>query len=263
VTRDALRAICRDRGAQWIDDPGNDDLAHDRPRARAALAALAALGIDAEGLALTADRLRGQRLALEHGADQLAARTLRRGPAGDLRLALAPWRAAPGDLRQRVLARAVTAVAGGRRPRQRGLAPLEAALMAPGAAQRMLAGALILPLGDEALICREPSRAPPPSPAVPGAVWDGRWRLSGTAPEGAILGPLGPEGLRALAAAAEAGRPLSAPWATSPRAARLTSPCIRCDDALIFAPFAGYDRSPEELKLRDLSAIFDPEGNEI
>ncbi len=88
-------------------------------------------------------------------------------------------------------------------------------------------------------------------------------RLSGTEPEGALLGPLGPEGLRALAAAAEAGRPLSAPWATSPRAARLTSPCIRCDDALIFAPFAGYDCSPEELKLRDLSAIFDPEGNEI
>lgn len=257
VTRDGLRALCRARGVAWVDDPTNEDMTHARPRARAALAALAPLGIDAAGLAATADRLRGQRAALDHGADRLAAAVLRPGDAGDLRLALGPWARAPGDLRQRVLARAIAWVVGARRPRQRALAPLEAALLAHDGAPRSLSGALFTPMGAEALICREPSRLPAAVPARPGAVWDGRWQLVGTPPAGATLGALGADGLRdpALAQGAAAG------FSTSPRAARLGSPCIRCDGALIFAPFAGYDCAPGGLALRDVRAVRSADGN--
>lgn len=257
VTRGALQALCRARGVPWVDDPSNEDMTHHRPRARAALAALAPLGIDAAGLAAAADRLRGQRAALDHGADRLAAAALRLGPAGDLRLALAPWAAAPDDLRQRVLARAIAWASGARRPRQRALAPLEAALRDPNAAPRTLSGALIVPMGPEALICREPSRLPPAVPARPGAVWDGRWQVVGAPPDGAVLGALGAEGLRDPSLA----RVVGGGFAAAPRAARLGSPCIRHDGALIFAPFAGYECAPQGLMLRDLRATRAPDGN--
>ncbi|MFT4791953.1 MAG: tRNA(Ile)-lysidine synthase [Paracoccaceae bacterium] len=258
TSRAALRALCRARDVTWVDDPSNEDLAHHRPRARAALAALAPLGLDAEGLARTADRLRGQRAALDHGAGRLAAQVLRPGPVGDLRLTLAPWAAAPGDLRQRVLAVALAQITGTRRPRQRSLAPLEAALLAPKWSARTLAGALFIPMGAEALICREPSRLPPPVPARTGAVWDERWQMHGKAPSGAVLGALGPDGLRALAGT---GAALFPAWAASLREARLGAPCLRHDGALIFAPGAGYTCLLPGVTLRDLRAALHSDGN--
>lgn len=43
----------------------------------------------------------------------------------------------------------------------------------------------------EGLLCREPAACAPPIPAVPGAVWDGRWRLTAVADPGLLWGALG------------------------------------------------------------------------
>ncbi|MDB5369299.1 MAG: tRNA lysidine(34) synthetase TilS, partial [Roseomonas sp.] len=40
------------------------------------------------------------------------------------------------------------------------------------------------------ILCREPAACAPPVPALPGACWDGRWRVR-SAPAGAMLGALG------------------------------------------------------------------------
>ncbi|MFT6773515.1 MAG: tRNA(Ile)-lysidine synthase [Paracoccaceae bacterium] len=255
LTRDDLRSICIAHGISWVEDPTNDDLTHDRPRARAALAALAPLGIDAAGLAATAARLRGQRVVLEDAADALAAQALRWGGAGEARLSLARYGAAPTDLRLRVLAQAIAALSGARRPRQRALGPLDAAVLAGRA--RTLAGVVIAPAGAaEVALWREAVCLPPPVAAVDGAVWDGRWRVRGAVPEGAIWGALGDAGLRDLAA-----RALPTGWSAAPRGARGAAPCLRWCGALIFAPLAGYKRHEAFFSLEDLRLV--DSGNEI
>jgi tRNA(Ile)-lysidine synthase len=65
VPREALREALRSRGIEWAEDASNDEPRFYRVRARAALAALAPLGIDAAGLAATARRMQRARAALE------------------------------------------------------------------------------------------------------------------------------------------------------------------------------------------------------
>lgn len=54
IRRDDLRAFLSGLGVDWVDDPSNADTRFDRIKTRQALAQLAGLGIDAEGLADTA-----------------------------------------------------------------------------------------------------------------------------------------------------------------------------------------------------------------
>ncbi len=168
--RDHLRA----EGIGWIEDPSNEDPAFDRVRARAALAALEPVGIDAAGLAATADRLEMARDALERLA-QMAARATVRFEEGDAvfdRAELDRW---PEETRLRLLAHAVRWVAGpAYRPR---LASLRRAAVA--AVPTTLAGALFIPRSGDLRITRE-ARAAAGS-AAPGEVWDGRWRVTGPA----------------------------------------------------------------------------------
>ena len=65
MRRAALRAWLEAEGVGWAEDPSNADPRFDRVRARAALPALAALGIGPERLAATARAMARARAALE------------------------------------------------------------------------------------------------------------------------------------------------------------------------------------------------------
>ncbi len=98
-----------------------------------------------------------------------------------------------------------------------------------------LGGVRLLPAGRRGpgfLFCREEKAVAPPQPAVPGAVWDGRFalRLSACPPPAAEIGALGaaPE-LRHLPAA----RAL-------PAAVRRTLPAIRCAGRLFAVPHLAW-----------------------
>ncbi|MEO1612139.1 MAG: tRNA lysidine(34) synthetase TilS, partial [Pseudomonadota bacterium] len=112
VRRDALREALRARNAAWVDDPSNDDPKYDRVRARAALETLADLGVTAEGLAETASRLSEARAALDEGATALFRDAAEWGLCGELRLKLAPLRAAPDELTRRLFRAVLTRAAG-------------------------------------------------------------------------------------------------------------------------------------------------------
>lgn len=233
--RETLRAWLRARGLDWTDDPSNDDPRFHRVRARAALAALAPLGLDAERLAETARRLRQARAVLDDAATALAADALHPDACGALHLRLAPMRAAHPETALRLLAEAFRCVAASPYPPRR--AALDALWARIGAgAGGSLHGCLAGQRRGTLWIAREPAAAADRSE---GDLWDGRWRI-GTAADGHV-GALGEPGLAALRTAARAGLWTDPPgWAASPRAARLTTPALWRDGRLACAPLAAY-----------------------
>jgi tRNA(Ile)-lysidine synthase len=253
VRRAALRAWLIGQGVGWVEDPSNADVRFDRARARAALPQLEALGIGAERLAATAGRMARAREALERATAELARECLAEGAAGDLALDPGPLRAAPEELRLRLLAGALCWVAGaGYRPR---LARLEAALAAVAAGRighgLTLHGCVLRARGGRVAIRREPARRSPPVPLAAGR-WDGRWQLVG-APSGAedlLIGALGAEGLAARPRWRESGLA---------REALLTTPAIWRGTTLVAAPLLGEGG----YAFRRVSAIPPPWAPEI
>ncbi len=246
--RAGLRRYLRARGAEWSEDPSNDDTRFHRVRARRALAALAPLGLDAEALAATAARMGRARAGLEAATAALAGQAAHIGALGEVRIARAPLAAAPRELGLRLLARALQAASGAVYPPR--LNRLEAALdavatRAEGA--RTLHGCALRWRDGALLIAREPSAAlrtetDALANAAP-ALWDGRFEIGGAAC--GRWRALGLEGEAALAQARRAG--LWAPpahWRAAPRPARLSAPSLWRRGQLVGAPLACYGLAP-------------------
>jgi tRNA(Ile)-lysidine synthase len=65
ISREQLRATLREAGVSWIDDPTNENMAHERVRMRKALDVLQGVGLTRQAIALSASRLGRAELALE------------------------------------------------------------------------------------------------------------------------------------------------------------------------------------------------------
>ncbi len=231
LRRAELRDYLRRNDVPWAEDPGNEDTAFDRIRARRALEDLAALGITVEALTKVAQNMRAAREALEwHALD--VARELVRVDGGDLLFDLPGLSDLPDETARLLLVRAVQWI-GGREypPRSR---PVAAALAAARAGEAAtLAGCILRGEGDGTLrICRE--HAAVAGLRVPvGEIWDRRWKLTragGAEEAGLEIGALGPDGLAAVAGWRACGRP---------RVSLLASPAVWRGDELIAAPLAG------------------------
>ncbi|MEX2518618.1 MAG: tRNA lysidine(34) synthetase, partial [Paracoccaceae bacterium] len=251
LRRAALRGWLGARGHVWIDDPSNEDLRFERVRARRALETLAPLGVTAEGLAATADRMRGARGALDHGVAALAAEAVSCGACGELHLALAPLRTAPRELARRLLRAGLVRVSGaGYGPRGGAEAQLLTAILAWRlGGGRSLHGCLIRPEGPGHVVISREAAAIDPTPArLPGGgmIWDGRFFVApgedeSEAGDGDLVAPLGAPGALRLAELAEAGE-WRAPdhWRLAPESARLTTPALWRGRQLAAAPLAGW-----------------------
>ncbi len=248
IRRDALRGMLRERGVGWVEDPTNEDPGYDRTKARTALATLAPLGIGAEGLAATAQRLQRQRRVLERAMRDLAARARRWGELGEV--LLDPHELA-GDEREtalRLLADTLRRLSGARYPpRYRALADALDRLLSKPVAGATLSGCLLRRRKcGPVLACREPAACAGPVPLAGKSVtWDGRWVLAPRNgwPDSAAAGALGRDGSAVLGAAARAGA-WQAPsgWDAAPAVVRLTTPAVwsLATGALLAAPLAGY-----------------------
>ena len=223
VTRAALRAELRARGQSWVEDPTNADPAYLRVQARRALDALASLGITAEGLAVTAWRMRRAREALESDV-QAALDTLVREERGTLLIAEGA-RSLTDEIRLRMFAHLLGHLGGSHyRPR---LAELER-LVRTG--QGTLGGCVLAPRGTGWLLWRE-------ARAVRGGLpWDGRWTLVGGDGAPAMIAALGEAGLLTLSRQSAAG--MHAHWRDTglPRSALAGLPAVWRDGRLIASP---------------------------
>lgn len=227
VPRAALRAYLIARGLDWCEDPGNADPRHDRVRARRVLAQLADLGVDAAGIAATADRLRMARAALDHAAGQ-AARLCCRIADGDLCIDRAELARQPAEISRRLVQAAVAWIGGaGYPPRAGALGALCAALRdgVPATLQGCLG-----------YVCRGQYRLTREYEAVrdlrgtTDTPWDGRWRFSGPSDRPVEIRALGPQGWRQLAD--RGASPL-------PYRSAIAAPAVWDGGRLVAAPLAG------------------------
>lgn len=155
LTRGALHGWLTAHGQGWIEDPSNADPRFDRVRARAALTALAPLGITASGLAATADRLRDQRLVLERAARTLATEARIWTAQDSAEIDIAHLAAAERDTAIRLIADTLARIAGRPAPRFEALERVYRAMLA-GTPGHTLAGCLIRSAGGIARITPEP-----------------------------------------------------------------------------------------------------------
>ncbi|MEQ1618521.1 MAG: tRNA lysidine(34) synthetase TilS [Terricaulis sp.] len=188
VRREALRACLRARQAEWLDDPANSNLAYERVRTRARLAALERGGFDPERLRALAAALRALALRIDAAAAGLVGAAVQ--VEGDaVRIAVEPWVAADAETRRRALAVLIAAVAGAERsPPPGALFRLDSALAAANFRGATLHGARLTPSENEVRIRRDRGAvqgragggagcAPLNLPQGEEIVWDGRLAL--------------------------------------------------------------------------------------
>ncbi len=250
-SRSELRECLTERGVSWAEDPANSDARYDRVKARRMLDHLETLGATRERLAATADRMALARLVLERSAHAAAERIAEVSAAGDVEFGPEIWEL-PEELKLRLAAAALRFRSGADyRPR---IDALKRCLANVGDGDAStLSGCVMSRMGGGGLrVARERAACPPPVP--PGEVWDGRWAMSGeTPPSGAVLGALGPEGLKECP-----------DWRSTGLPARslACSPAIWQDGVLVAAPLAGFSRgwAAELLKgERDFLDSFSPD----
>ncbi|MBB5752599.1 tRNA lysidine(34) synthetase TilS [Prosthecomicrobium pneumaticum] len=216
-----------------VEDPHNTDPRFARARLRALMPRLAAEGFDAARLAATAQALGRAADALEAVADRLIAGHVAVDFAAAVALDAAAWAEAPDEIGLRVLARILRAAGGGAVvPRLDRLERLDAAMRAALAGaplSRTLAGLHVEHGNGVFRFSREAGRAGLSTQPVAGRcelVWDGRFAMAIDVPEGLAgptLGPLGPDGRRALAGLLPA----------APRRAIETLPTLRLRERIL------------------------------
>ncbi len=228
--RAELREWLAGRGANWIDDPANDDPQYARSRARTSLLPMGGGGSHREP---TTGGPEG-RMRVDRGSGEAAPRqpplTLSRKDDGSAAVRSSPlpqgegWLVVDRDADATTLAAALVCAGGGDRPpRGDRLARVLTRLRAGENFTATLCGARIEADGDRAALFREPGeltrRPPPPLPLSPGveAVWDGRWAITTDEPGWSVVRAGGHMAalsdadrvmLKALPPAARAGQPV-------------------------------------------------------
>ncbi|KIC21997.1 tRNA(Ile)-lysidine synthetase [Leisingera sp. ANG-Vp] len=204
VTRAELRQFLQSRGVGWSEDPSNEDTRFERVRVRRALAELAPLGLTPEVFAKVASNMTKAREALDWYAF-LAARDQAHVQAGAVVLCQRKFRTLPSEIGHRLLVRAFQWISGTQYPPRR--VPMEKAVLAARTGGSVtLAGCRLLTTTKQIWVCRE-YNAVCCEMALPGQVWDDRWKFFGGDAKGCEVRALGRQGLLACPDWREAGVP--------------------------------------------------------
>ncbi|HXG78146.1 MAG TPA: tRNA lysidine(34) synthetase TilS [Methyloceanibacter sp.] len=254
VPKARLLATLEAEGIGYISDPSNRDLRFERARLREQSEALAALGLDAEAIALSARRLRRAREALDNAARDFLAAHSDVSEAGYALIDKDALFAAADEIALRALAQTIAAIGGGAEPLR--LAKLEALLAALHAHPdkgHTLGRCRIVPLKGKLGIFRETRASGLPVTRLhPGeqALWDNRFHIAlGAAEPAAVqVRALGETGLRLLKERKA--------WPSSlPALAGRTLPSCWRGETLLGLPKLGRTLPPETAGV-DCRAVF-------
>jgi tRNA(Ile)-lysidine synthase len=189
VAPERLREFLTARGVTWIEDPSNRDPLAQRARLRAARADPSGTGEGTLAVAEAAIRAGAYREDRDLAIARILAGRVTMRPEGYALLT-------PGPIDPEALGALIRTIAGA--PFAPPIDRVAQIARAPGPAT--LGGVRIVPsgrLGSGWLLLRESRAMEGPVPAVPHAVWDGRFRLAGAPPGGlagtVTLGALGPD----------------------------------------------------------------------
>jgi len=249
-----LAATLTAAGLGWAEDPSNSDQRFERARMRASGEALSKLGLTAEALARSAQRLRRARVALDDAAQAFLGNHGAMSDAGYCLVDRSALAVAPEEIALRVLARAVNAVSGREKPLQ--LAKLESLLESLGEnpkSAHTLGGCRLQPIGERLGVFRETRGTGLPSLRLsPGerALWDNRFavELQRSAPAPVTVAALGEARWRDLRG--------GAPWLdTLPRFAGATLPACFAGESIL-VPRLGPDADAEDEARTGFSARF-------
>jgi tRNA(Ile)-lysidine synthase len=182
LERAALRRWLETLGQDWLDDPSNLDPAYERIRVRAALKAMASVGLSAAQLARSARRLGRAREALDEAASRAVRDHVRFFDAGCCLISHADLLKLPEEIALRLLSACISAVSGAATAAR--LSRLEALyqrLRDLGFSAATLSGARLFAARGQLVIVREHGRYGFDDMIVePGAmaVWDRRFEIA-------------------------------------------------------------------------------------
>jgi tRNA(Ile)-lysidine synthase len=217
-----LRATLAVAGIEWVDDPSNRDMRALRPRLRALRCDRAGDGPATQAL-VAAARASGQaRAADEFEIARALSTAASIRPEGFAILR-------PGPLNPAALAALIGAIGGAAYPPS----TQRLAALARSPRPATFGGVRLLPagrLGPGLLLVREESQISAPCPAIPGQVWDGRFRLAAWArvPAGLSITALGHSASRFRRST------------DLPAAVLRTLPALRDANNLFAVPHIGY-----------------------
>jgi tRNA(Ile)-lysidine synthase len=248
VAKARLVATLDEAGMSFVSDPSNVDARFERVRLRKSTDALAALGLTAEALALSARRLRRARAALDQTAGDFLAANSETNDAGYALIDRDALDAAPQEIALRALAQLIGTVGGGETPVQ--LVKLEtllAALRADAGKAHTLGRCRLEPWSGRLGIFREMRGTGLPVAALrPGErlLWDNRFRIELGAHETKpiMVRALGESGWRAL-------RDSSVLASSLPHLAGCTLPACWRGDELLGLPLFGSAGAGERVGL--------------
>ena len=231
--RAELRDALDRAGTTWIDDPSNTDDRFDRSRIRRHLALLSDVGIDAEGLAMTAHRLRSADQVAEDAA-RCAFAQICHVEHGDVLVDASAFGHLPSETSFRILSSTLKWIGNSPYPPR----AEQVLRMTDLAAGRTLNGVIVTGDAARPRLTREFGRVR--DHAVSGGDrWDGRWHAA-TKEDGCRVAALGEVGLRQCPEWRKSG---------IPRAALLAAPAIWRDDNVLHAPVLRIGR-PDALQIR-------------
>lgn len=242
TSRPELRALLRERGLGWIDDPTNEDERFDRVRVRKALLAA---GVDQAKMAESIGNLRRTRL----GIDEALARWSEAHASeawGELVIAPAAFDALPAEFRRRLLNAALRWVSGADYPPRAD--PVMRLVGAAWPTRRRTLHGCILRAEPRGLVIGRETRAAAGAPAVASdAIWDGRWVLEGPHDPGLEIRALGAGGLAQCPDWRGTG---------AARAALIVAPAVWRGPRLVAAPLAGFGEGWAAHPVRSFAASF-------
>jgi tRNA(Ile)-lysidine synthase len=229
TTRAELRHYAKVLHIPYVDDPSNDDDRFDRVKARHALTALAPLGLTAQTLAETANRMARAKTALDARARDAASCVL--ASRYDVQFDRSGFDALERDTQLRLLARALQSVATNPyRPRAMALDALLDRVL--GGGDGVLHGGQVLVRRDRIWVIRE-AKALQGGEVAMGSVWDGRFVCTGPGMAGYTVRALGDDGIAQLPARPD----------DLPRAALAVTPAVFDGTRLIACQRLGYGPS--------------------